>query len=373
MNKKKLIIVAAIVLIISLIFTDTYMGRYVRWFLPDVYDLNKFPNEQVSNGNDTLFLPTKESNELTSVTFKIDDNKIDLENLLKKTKTNAFLILHNDTLIYEYYSKGNTRKTLFKAFSATKSVLSAMIGIAIDEGKIKNINEPIGNYLDGFKNSEVENLTIKDFLNQSTGIKYSNSYMPWGGKPQTYYYPDIRKLSKQVELDTTKIGLHNNSEHNTNILGMLLESATNQPIYDYLSQKIWIPAGMNHSATFSIDSKKNKLASVSHGLNATAIDFILFGKLYLNNGFINGRQIISKDWIYNSTSLDNSINTHDYYKLYNNLWWIMRTGDYFANGHFGQRIYISPRSNTVIVRLGEKNGETSWEFDVCPLIIKELQ
>ena len=373
-TKKRLILLSFLLICLILIyFSDTYTGRYIRWFLPDVYDLNKFPFEKVENGDSKLKIPKRQSDLINGITFELNGNKYNLSKLVNNTKTNALIILHNDTIIYENYTKDNSETTLFKAFSATKSVLSALIGIAIDEGKIKSIDEPVKNYVTGFKDSNVENLTIKQCLMETTGIKYNTSYLPWGGKPQTYYRPDIRNYTKKsVKVDSDKQNICHNSEHNVNILGMVLENATNQKIYDYLSEKIWKPAGMNYFATFSIDSKKNKYAYVTHGLNATATDFLIFGKLFLDSGLINGKQIISKKWIKESTSFENGVKTQDYYKNYNSLWWIMRSGDYSAFGHFGQRIYISPRSNTVIVRFGEKSGGISWEFDVFPKIIEEL-
>lgn len=370
---KRTAIVSIIVIFIVAVFSDTYFGRYFRWNLPDVYDLNKFPSEKVENGDNKLIIPKRRNELINKIIFDFKGTKCNLNELINSTRTNAFIILHNDTIIYENYTNGNTEATLFKAYSATKTVLSALIGIAIDEGKIKSIDEPIMNYVTGFKDPKAENLTIKQCLMETTGIEINTSYLPWAGKPKAYYKPNIRRYTRTVKVIPEKQNICTNSEHNTNILGMVLENAINQKIYDYLSEKIWKPAGMNYPASFSVDSKKNKFACVSHGLNATAIDFLLFGKLFLNNGLVNGNQIISQKWIKESTTNEYSFKTQDYFKNYNCLWWIMQSGDYFANGHFGQRIYISPRSNTIIVRLGEKNGGIAWEFDVFPEIIKILE
>ncbi len=373
-NKKLIIPITIIVIVTVIVYSDTYTGRYIRWFLPDVYDWNKFPSVEVEKKEDSeLLIQKKQSDLIHQMIFDLNGFNCKIDELITSTKTNAFIILHNDTIIYEKYANLNSEGTLLKAFSATKSVLSALIGIAIDEGKIKSIDEPVKNYVSGFKDPNVENLTIKQCLLETTGIKYNTSYLPWGGKPKTYYKPNIRKFTKRiVRVVPENQNICNTSEHNINILGMILENATSQNIYDYLSNKIWETAGMNYSASFSIDSKRNNYAYVTHGLNATATDFLIFGMLYLNNGYLNDKQIISRKWIKESTSFEMGVKTPDYYKNFNSSWWIMRSGDYFANGHFGQRIYISPSSNTVIVRLGEKNGGISWEFDVFPKIVEEL-
>lgn len=370
---KRTAIVAIIAIFVVAVFSDTYFGRYVRWNMPDVYDLNKFPSVKVENDNNKLIIPKQHNELIDKLTINFKGSKYSLNELIDSTTTRAFLILHNDTIIYEKYTIGNTEETLFKAYSATKAVLSALIGIAIDEGKIKSIDEPIKNYVTGFKDPKAENLTIRQCLMETTGIEFNTSYLPWADKPKAYYKPNIRKYSKTVKVISENQNICNNSEHNTNILGIVLENATKQKTYDYLSKKIWKPAGMNYPARFSVDSKRNNFPCVSHGLNATATDFLIFGKLFLNNGLINGNQIISQRWVKESTTSEYGVKTPDYYKNYNSLWWIMQSGDYFANGHFGQRIYISPRSNTVIVRLGEKNGGIAWEFDVFPEIIKILE
>ena len=153
----------------------------------------------------------------------------------------------------------------------------------------------------------------------------------------------------------------------------MLENATGESISYYLQEKIWKQIGMEYSATFSIDSKENKFEHVADGLNATAIDFAKIGLLLLKNGEWNQKQVIPIEWINESFSFTESSETDRTGLNYKYLWWIKRkNGDFHAAGHFGQYIFVSPRSNTVIVRFGERKGGVSWWYDIFPKIVDEL-
>lgn len=236
-----------------------------------------------------------------------------------------------------------------------------LIGIAIEEGYINNVNEPLKNYIHDFKNKALGEITIEQCLNQTTGIKYDNRMSFSSDKPKFYYTINVRKLIKNVELENKPGTRWHNAEYNVLLLGAVLENATNASISEYLQEKIWKPLGMEYPATFSIDSEKYKFEHTGDGLNARAIDYAKIGSLMLKNGYWNGQQIIPSDWIKKSTSLEGSSIT-DWDDLnYKYLWWLNRvTSDYQAIGHFGQYIFVSPLSNVVIVRFGEKKGGISW-------------
>ncbi len=192
-------------------------------------------------------------------------------------------------------------------------------------------------------------------------------------KPKFYYTKDVRYLIKGIELENKPGANWSTDEYSILLLGAVLENATNASISEYLQEKIWKPLGMEYPATFSVDSKEHKFEHVADGLNATAIDYAKIGSLMLKNGYWNGQQIVPSDWIKKSTSLEGSSIT-DWNDLnYKYLWWLNRvTGDYQAIGHFGQYIFVSPASNVVIVRFGERKGGVSWWYDIFPKIVNGL-
>jgi len=373
---KQLIYSVLIVTIGLVILTDNYVGRLIRWNYPDVYDYEKFPFVDIDNSNNPYLIPQKINKDLISrIGFQRDGEMIsDFNELLDLTRTNAFVIVHNDTVVYEKYLNGRSRESLCKAFSASKSILSLLIGIAIQEGKIEDINDPLKKYIKDFKNEKLGYITIKQCLNQTTGIKYNNSMSsPFSDKPRFYYTLNVRDLIKGVELGNKPGTNWSTDEYSILLLGAVLENATDGSISDYLQQKIWIKIGMEYPAKFSVDSKEHKFEHVADGLNATAIDFAKIGMLLLKNGQWNNDQIIPEEWISESVSLNESLKTDRIGLNFKHLWWIKRkNGDFHAAGHFGQYIFISPRSNTVIVRFGERKGGVSWWYDIFPKVVDEL-
>ncbi len=372
---KQLIYSVLIISIGIVIFTDSYFGRLIRWNYPDVYDYEKFPSVHIDNSSNSYLIPQKNDKDLISrLRFQREGETIgDFEKLLDLTRTNAFIIIQNDTVVYEKYLNGRSRESLCKAFSASKSILSLLIGIAVDEGKIDDINDPLDKYIKDFKNKELGNITIKQCLNQTTGIKYNYNMSFFSDKPKFYYTKNVRELIKGVELENKPGTNWGTDEYSILLLGAVLEIATGETISDYLQQKIWTKIGMEYPATFSIDSKEHKFEHVADGLNATAIDFAKIGMLLLKKGKWNNEQIIPSDWISKSVSLNESLETDRTGLSFKHLWWIDRkSGNFHAAGHFGQYIFISPRANTVIVRFGERKGGVSWWYDIFPEIVDEL-
>lgn len=373
---KQVIISILIITIGFIVFTDNYYGRLIRWNIPDVYDYQKFPSVTIENSNNPYLIPKRIDKELFSkLEFEREGEAInDFTKLLALTKTNALIVIQNDTIIYENYLNGRNRESLCKTFSVSKSILSILIGIAIDEGHIKSINDPLKKYINDFRNEELGEITIKQCLNQTTGIKYNNKMSFFSDKAKFYYPTNVRKLIKGIELENEPGTNWSTDEYSILLLGVVLENATGESISNFLEQRIWKKIGMEYPATFSVDSKEHKFEHVADGLNATAIDFAKIGMLLLKKGQWNNKQIIPEEWLSESVSLNESSKTDRYGLSFKYLWWIKReNGDFHAAGHFGQYIFVSPRSNMVIVRFGERKGGVSWWYDIFPKIVDELK
>jgi len=378
MKKKriKLLTIGILILIIGfVVFTDNYYGRLIRWNIPDVYDYEKFPYKNIKNSDNPYLIPKKDNKDFFSkLEFQRDGETInDFNELLKLTRTNAFIVIQNDSIIFEKYLNGRSRESLCKSFSASKSILSLLIGIAINEGHINSINDPLKKYINDFRNKELGKITIKQCLNQTTGIKYNKKMSFFSDKAKFYYTKNVRDLIKGVKLENKPGAKWSTDEYSILLLGAVLENATGESISDYLKQKIWTQIGTEYPATFSVDSKKHKFEHVADGLNATAIDFAKIGLLLLHNGQWNQKQIIPVNWLNESFSLAESSETDRYGLNYKYLWWIKKeNGDFHAAGHFGQYIFVSPRSKVTIVRFGERKGGVSWWYDIFPKIVNGL-
>jgi CubicO group peptidase (beta-lactamase class C family) len=293
------------------------------------------------------------------------------EEFLEKNKTVAFLVVRNDTMVYEKYFAGYTDSSIIPSFSISKPFISALVGIAIDEGVIQNTNMPITDFLPELTNPGFEKITIEDLLNMRSGIDYDEGYTnPLGHMAKFYYGTNLKKYLKK--LNTKELSGRNYDYVSVNalLLSLIVENATQMKINKYLEQKIWQPIGMESDGSWSIDSEENQTIKAFCCINAVARDFTRFGRLYLNNGNWEGRQIISEEWVRRSTSIINDSRDSQGYP-YTYQWRVLENGAFFAKGILGQYIYVNPDKNLVFVRMGKDYAEIDWA-DLCVELSKAL-
>jgi CubicO group peptidase (beta-lactamase class C family) len=361
-----------------------YLGRTLRWGPSDIYDYQKFPERVIENAPPTFYFKEGPAPELFStIQYKEDGGtkQANFDEFLRSTGTTAFIVIEDDTILYENYFNGNQRDSIVTSFSSAKSVNSALIGIAIDEGLIGSVDDPVVDYIPEIRGRGLDELTIKHLLDMSSGIAYledENMFpllAPFSDDAKTYYYPDLRALALTVQAGDEPLGeaLHYNNYHPL-LEGLILERATGQAVAVYLQEKIWKPLGMEFPASWSLDSVESGFEKMESGINARAIDFAKFGRLFLKGGNWEGKQIISEDWVAASTVPDPEDNrlwvTFPEYKerggYYQYHWWglVREDGHYefSARGHLGQYIYVCPQTNLVIVRYGKEEGPgVYWE------------
>ena len=207
-------------------------------------------------------------------------------------------------------------------------------------------------------------ITIKDLLSMASGLRYVEEETPFSDDTKTYYDPNLRAvaLSAVIEEEPGKTFHYNN--YNYLLLGIILERATGMPVAKYMEEKLWKPLGMEAPASWSLDSESSGFEKMESGINAHAVDFAKFGRLYLNNGSNwNGQQIISEKWIKTSTSANT---TSDPSIEYQYGWWIyppqegLDSRHFSARGNFGQFIFINPEERLIIVRHGYDIGDVNW-------------
>ena len=345
-------------------FYSCHVGRYVIYNFANINDYKKFNNREISAPNKAFyFYQIDNQNKFNkSLNKSIYKDSFVFDSILKNSKTVAFLVIRNDSVLYEWYAQNKEDKSKFTSFSMAKSYVSALIGIAIDEGKIKSVKEPITNYIKDFRNPGFNKITIEHLLNMRTGIKYNENYFnPFGNVAVSYYGRNLdRHISKLEIMEDPDLSFEYISIA-TQMLGVILETATKQTVSEYLEQKIWHPIGMEYDASWSVDRKKGREKAFCC-LNARVRDYAKFGRLFLNNGSWEGTQIISKSWI--ESSIKKSNLSKDPFYAYQ--WWHDSRPDkngqvnFFAQGHLGQYTYMNPNKNTIIVRLGKNYGRISW-------------
>jgi CubicO group peptidase (beta-lactamase class C family) len=353
-------------------------ARALIWMDADIKDYERFPARTVNNAPpvfnfQTVDAPTQ--NEYLRVLDRMASSQplsqstisaTPFNELLTSTQTTAFLIIKDDRLIYENYFNGYGRDSINTSFSVAKSFVSALVGIAIDEGLIDSVNDPITKYIPELEDRDIRYsaITIKDLLSMASGLRYVEEETPFSDDTKTYYDPNLRAvaLSAVIEEEPGKTFHYNN--YNYLLLGVILERATGMPVAKYMEEKLWKPLGMEAPASWSLDSEASGFEKMESGINARAIDFAKFGRLYLNNGSNwNGEKIISEKWIKTSTSANT---TSDPSIEYQYGWWIYPSQEgvdsrhFSARGNFGQFIYINPEEKLIIVRHGYDVGDVNW-------------
>ncbi len=355
----------------------------------DIGDWRIFPARAIARADAPSDLPGGTAFEPAVLTYPYDgaSRTETLAGLLERSGTRAFIVVQDDQLVLEHYAPGFGRDDVNTSFSAAKSFDSALIGAAIADGLIGSVADPVIKYVPEITGRGLDALTIRDLLAMNTGIRYVHNdempfYMaPFGDDAITYYGTELRKLALSVQLGPTPVGAafrYNN--YHPLLEGLILERVTGMPVAKYLEQRIWQPMGAAFDASWSLDSDASGFEKMESGLNARALDFARFGLLFLHRGMWNGRQILPASWVDDSTSpLPSDARPWEVYPNWPKLggyyayhWWGLVNSDgshdFMARGKFDQLIYVSPRKNVVVVRLGDApDDRLNW-----PLAIRAL-
>jgi len=351
-----------------LAFPAAYVNRVLRWGDADVYDYRKFPERSLEASDSPFGFSRSTDQERVRTLFESIAGVDDMDAFLAKNRTQAFLVIQDDTILYEGDYGGASRDTIVTSFSIAKSFASALIGVTIAEGHIQSVDDPITGYLPELaeRDPAFGKISIRDLLMMSSGIRYAEFPFVNGDDAKTYYYPDLRQLALEETQITGVAGerFHYNNYHPL-LLGMILERATGRSVAEYLEQKIWQPMGTQYPGSWSLDEVG--FEKMESGINGRAIDFAKFGRLFLHNGSWDGTQILPEAWVSESTQADRTLDYDNYYYddyifadgkgYYKYMWWgIQRDGqryDLIAEGNHGQFMYIVPDKNLIILRFGE--------------------
>jgi len=363
MKKYQVTTIIITTLFILSLLSSCQVGRYVWFNYANITDHKIFPSRVIHKSTIPFTFHRSKNGNLPKKIIaknKLDHNEeFDFDNYLQESKTVAFLIIQNDTIKYENYFNGYEQSSVSASFSMAKSVVSILIGIAIDDGLIKSVNEPITNYIPELKENGFDKVTIEHLLQMTSGLDFNESYVSPFSEASSYYYgTNLRKAIPKLKLKRDTEQEFEYTSGSPQILGLILERVIKEKtVTQYLEEKLWIPLGMEYEASWSLDRKKNGLEKTYCCINARARDFAKIGRLYLNNGNWNGKQIVSKEWVTKSTKVETLKGSVPYYQY---QWWIPNENSFMAEGHLGQFIYVNPSKKLVIVRLGEKHGGVEW-------------
>jgi len=350
---KKIIKISLIVIGIGLVFyiaAPDYLIGALQRLGPRIDDYTFFENRVIETG--------------TYDPWEIDDkyNQTSIPEAMHMEVESydpvAFLVIQDEKIKYEEYWDGYNENSLSNSFSAAKSVVALMIGIALDEGKIQSLDQPVGDFLPEYSEGSRKELTIHQVLTMSSGLNWEEKYTtPFSTTARAYYGSNIADLVTDLEV-VEKPGIYfDYLSGNTQILAMVVEAATGKRISHYASEKIWMLIGAQHDALWCLDSEDG-MEKAYCCYNTNARDFARFGQLVLNNGVWNNKVIISEDYISDATTakeylLDKKDNKP--VDFYGYQWWIVEYKGLkipYMRGILGQYIFSIREKNAVIVRLG---------------------
>jgi CubicO group peptidase (beta-lactamase class C family) len=320
----------------------TYLHGKIK---PDIDDQSFFDTRKINRG-EAINLPAKL-------------NVLSNENVafLNSTESEAFLVFKNDTLVSEWYGNYGADSTHWNSFSMAKSVISLLIGCAIEDGQISSLQDPISKYIAWSGND----VTLEQLLQMSSGIPFGESYSsPFGYMAKAYYHSDLKAITAPFKVEQTPGSYWSYEGGNTVLLGMVLEAATQKKISNYFEEKIWTKIGAASPAYWNLDTE-NGFEKPFTGVYATAKDFGMLGQCILHHGKVNGQEIVDSAYLAQSfepwTIQDGKNSVCDWYGLH---WWMGEVdGVKFksARGMRGQYIVIIPEKNMVVVRIGHQQSK----------------
>lgn len=334
-----------------------------------------FPYNYISRG-ERIAEFIIDNNELPEY-FMHDNNKYNINEWLFNHNTTGLVVLKIDNitqarLLYENYYLGNNKNSKAISWSVGKSIMGALVGLAVQDGYIESINDKVSDYVDSLGDSPWNNITIKNVLQMSSGIQFDENYFDLFsdinimmahlvlGYDLEYYASNLGKNKEQgISLDYISI--------NTQVLGMIVKHAINKQsngsksLTTYLHEKLWKRVGFECDLFWLLDNNQSKMELAFGTMNTCTRDYARFGWLYLNKGKapLDGEQLINEQWVIDSITPDSSYLMPNKNNLgYGYQWWIpscendnvQQCDDYLAIGVYNQFIYVSPKNNIVIAK-----------------------
>ncbi len=327
----------------------------------------KFPHSVIKASEKWDFARSEQAIPLS---YEYDGKTKDLTAFLEKTGTTGLLVIKDDSILFEEYYQDEKASDKHNMFSVTKSFVSALIGIAIEDGLIESIDDPITKYVPELKGSGYDGTAIRHILTMSSGIRFTEDYGD--------LMSDVNRMSMAIatggSLDEFAASLEREREPgtfnnyvsvDTHVLGMMLVNVTGKTLTELLQQQIWQPIGMEFDGTWAIDGEGMEVAM--GGMSVSLRDMARLGRLYLNKGNWNGNQIVPAQWVDDSVTpsaphLEAGFNNpgSDTPYGYGFQWWTPSNprGDFMASGIYHQFIYVDPTTNVIIAKTSANKGFT---------------
>tara|TARA_B100001109_G_scaffold240404_1_gene223676 strand:+ start:744 stop:1898 length:1155 start_codon:yes stop_codon:yes gene_type:complete len=321
-----------------------------------------FENSTIKNRNASVWPKHKDYNSLYM------PEKLTL--LHEDSRSIAYLVIKNDSLLHESYFDGYDENSKTNSFSMAKSYVCALLGKAIMDGHIESLDQPVGDFFEKYKTGLASTVTVGDLASMASGSSWVESYYsPFTITTRAYYGEELEKAIFSLNTVKTPGRAFEYSSGDTQLLAMIIEKATGEKLYNYLSKSLWIPLESENDALWQVDSQKNDMVKAYCCIASNAKDFARLGRLYKDYGKWNGKKILD------STYVVKSINPRfEKSPQYGYGFWLNKINDksfFMMEGHLGQCVIVEPTDNLIIVRLGHEKyffGNNPYNGDVTTYI-----
>lgn len=280
-----------------------------------------------------------------------------LEVLHQKYKTVAFLVIKNDSIWHEQYFEGYTQKSLSNSFSMAKTYVSALLGKAITDGYIKDLQQPIGDFFPEFSKGLAAKLTVGDLASMASGLDWNEDYYnPFSITTKAYFDAPLQEIILNLKVTDPPGKKYEYKSGNTQLLAMVIEKATGKTLSEYLSQSLWEPLGCEYDALWQLDDKEGTEKAYCC-IASNARDFARLGKLYKDFGQWHGKQLLDSAYVAKSIQPRFSDSPQYGYGM-----WLLNYKNksfFMMRGHLGQYVIVDPKNNVIIVRLGHLDADDS--------------
>ncbi|AVR44896.1 serine hydrolase [Christiangramia fulva] len=317
----------------------TYFTGHKTAFIDDY---TYFDNHVIANADTIQEWPTAKGYNQIEATKTLDSLNAELE-------TVAFLIIKNDSIWFEKYFDDYGKFSRTNSFSMAKSITVALMFKAIQEGYLRNINQPVADFYPQFD----ERLTIGDLASMSSGLNWNESYFnPFGSTARAYFSKNIEKGILNLEVVKEPGEDFEYLSGNTELLGMIIRKATGKSLSQYLSESFWKPMGMNDEGLWQIDSRENGMEKAYCCIASNARNFAKFGRLFKHYGEWNGKHLLDSSFV--ATAIHPRFEDTPYYGYGFWLSDYKNKDIFYMRGVLGQYVIVIPEDDLIIVRLGKE-------------------
>ncbi len=322
---------------LQVVYFQGYTSAYIN-------DYPEFENRKIEAGDNHQPWPRHEGYNSVSPTSELMD-------INEELGTVAFLIIKNDSIWYEDYAEGYNKNSLTNSFSMSKSITMALLGKAIKDDYIEDLEQPVSDFFSEFHIPEYPVLTVGDLSSMSSGLDWNEDYYnPFSVTARAYFENNIRKIAKDMKIISPPGEEFEYLSGNTILLGMVIEKATGKTLSQYLSESFWKPLGMISDALWQLDSEDSGMEKSYCCIASNARDFARFGKLFKDHGTWDGRKILDSAFVAKATQPRFKDSPE-----YGYGFWLsdyMEKEIFYMWGVLGQYVIVIPEDDIIIVRLG---------------------